>query len=145
MVEYLQPLCFAWDAAKLFCFSSGNRDYSPYLSLLSAVKFWKAFGLERAWSYIDQTIANGVKILVGEWGTETLLSDSLKCRSMTLVRLPKEFLECSFGSSPAGRIQVSAFSNSLVGGPLFVQSYLLYANCCEILKSWLIPTKLIVH
>lgn len=96
-----------------FC-CAGNRDYSPYLSLLSAIKFWDTFGLQKAWKYIDDLLAQGVELLVNEWGTESLVPKSLSCRSMALVRLKNGIFNQLPPSKAAEKIQVGLQCLSLL-------------------------------
>lgn len=88
------------------CCCSGNRDYSPYLSLLSAIGFWGLYGCSEHWGYIDDLLAKGVELLVNEWGTESLVPESLSFRSMALVKLKDGIFNALSLSEAAERIQV---------------------------------------
>lgn len=131
--------CPEWHS---FCSFEGNRDYSPYLSLLPTIKFWKAFGLDKAWSYIDKTLATGVEVLVKEWGTNSLLPNSLKCRCMALVRLPNELLEASLDVSPANVVQV-IHGWGFISWKVYLACQFIGSDYCLYLTQWVLLFRII--
>jgi isopenicillin-N epimerase len=56
---------------------TGTKDYTPHLSLISALNFRAQFGEEELQSYVRTLSLEGSKLLVTAWGTQCIAADDM--------------------------------------------------------------------
>ena len=56
---------------------TGTKDYTPHLSLISALNFRAQFGEERLQSYVRSLSIQGAQLLAASWGTQCIAPDDM--------------------------------------------------------------------